>query len=78
MPRLVSKDRRRASGESLWCQTLVVEEVSAAYAGGRERRADGGFIVVHGGGIDVAKAECKSAFDHRPGGIARHPESPQS
>jgi len=54
------------------------EEVSAVYPGGRERRADGGFIVIHGGGIDVAKAEFKRTFDHRSGGIARHPESPQS
>ncbi|MDQ0996099.1 hypothetical protein QFZ34_001276 [Phyllobacterium ifriqiyense] len=54
------------------------EEVRAVYAVGRQRRADGGFIAVHGGGIDVPEAECEAAFYHESGGIARHPESPQS
>ncbi len=79
MLRLVSKDRRRASGGELVVPDLGGdEEVSAVYAGGLKRPADGGFIVVHGGGIDVAKAEGKSAFDNRSGSIARHSESPQS
>lgn len=46
------------------------EEIRAAYAGGRESRADGGFVIVHGCRIDMAEPEGKPAFDQRTGGIA--------
>jgi hypothetical protein len=39
-----------------------------------DRRADGGFILIHGGRIDMAEAERDGALHHRHRLSARHPE----
>src|ERR1700688_1205831 len=54
------------------------EELVPVHAGRRDGRADGGFVVVHRGGIDMSVAERNRTLDDRLGVGSRHPEGAEA
>src|ERR1700694_4006751 len=54
------------------------EELVPVHAGRRDGRADGGFVVVHRGGVDMSVAERDRTLDDRLGVGSRHPEGAEA
>src|ERR1700724_1030029 len=54
------------------------EELVPVYAGRGDGRADGGFVVVHRGGVDMSVAERDRTLDDRLGVGSRHPEGAEA
>src|SRR5438132_9347631 len=54
------------------------EELVPVHAGRRDGRADGGFVVVHRGGVDMSVAERDRTLDDRLGIGSRHPEGAEA
>src|SRR6266404_4266000 len=54
------------------------EELVPVHAGRRDGRADGGFVVVYRGGVDMSVAERDRTLDDRLGVGSRHPEGAEA